>query len=229
MVAVSLAVAAAAPAAADTPDPIAPPGAPGHWLPSADWVMEHWLPYDERQLYRLLKISRAELVRHVSDDRRTVAQLARERGWKATDLAAKLVATRRGISPAKRRQLRRRALWTLTQGHLGQHMFAHSLHTNSLPAAYPRVFGVKRGEDFARLRLGGLSPYRIAARHGISQRRTRARAATVLRRSAHRGVARGDISGHQADVLVARQIEQLRRWLRSGGKHWHMPGGVNNH
>jgi hypothetical protein len=36
------------------------------------------------------------------------------------------------------------------------------------------------------------------------------------------------MSGHQANVLVARQVGQLRRWLRSGGNDWHMPGGINN-
>jgi hypothetical protein len=214
--------------AGDTPDPIAPPGAPGHWLPSSPWVMEHWLPYDERELYRLIGSSRTEIVDHLASDRRTVAELARERGWAIGELASKLMATRRGISAAKRRKLRQRAIWTLTQGHLGQHMFRHSLHTNSLPKAYPSIFGVEASKQFMRLRLSGLSPYRIANRHGISGRRVRARAATVLRRSARRGVARGEMSGHQANVLVARQVGQLRRWLRSGGKDWHMPGGINN-
>jgi len=38
------------------PDSEAPPGAPPHWIPSDEWVMQHW--------------------RHLRDDRRTIYQLA---------------------------------------------------------------------------------------------------------------------------------------------------------
>jgi hypothetical protein len=48
-------LAAAAPGAAQagpprSPDDLAPPDAPAHWLPPEPWVYNHWLPYDERRL-----------------------------------------------------------------------------------------------------------------------------------------------------------------------------------
>lgn len=205
------------------PDAIAPPGAPHHWLPSSEWVTEHWLPYDERDLRRLLRTSRAEMERQLADDRRTMAELARARGWTVRALAARLVARRRGVSSATRERLRRRAVWTLTQGHLGQHMFFHSLHTRSLPEAYRWIFGVRREEDFVRQRDAGLSPLRIGARHGRAASVVRARAIAILRRSARRGVARREVSRRQARLLLSRQRRQLPRWLRSGGR-WHRAG-----
>src|SRR5688500_13578112 len=122
-----------------SPDSEAPPGSPPHWLPSEPWVMQHWLPYDERRLYALLTIDRGELWRLLRDDTRSVAQLATERGWEPRILARELVRPWRGRlrEPARLRLLEERALSTLTQGHLAQHMFFHSLHQDALPSHSP--------------------------------------------------------------------------------------------
>src|SRR3954453_19358482 len=64
-----------------SPDSAAPRGAPAHWLPPEAWVYNHWLPYDETRLYRLLGITREGLWRQLRDDRRTLAQLAGRPGW----------------------------------------------------------------------------------------------------------------------------------------------------
>jgi hypothetical protein len=95
----------AAPAAAQAPGPAkpqtqsldseAPPGAPPHWLPNERWVMQHWLPFDEARLYALLHSSRGEVWRWLRDDTRTLADLARERGWDPQDLA-RARSSRRG-------------------------------------------------------------------------------------------------------------------------------------
>jgi hypothetical protein len=50
------------PAPARARDSDAPPGAPDTWLPDEAWVGEHWIPYDERDLYRVLEIDQAGLV-----------------------------------------------------------------------------------------------------------------------------------------------------------------------
>ena len=144
-----------------SPDSLAPPNAPAHWLPPEPWVYNHWLPYDERRLYRLLKITRSDLWQQVRDDRRTVAQLAARHGWKdPRALAAALVAPRRAaLGRAATERLEDRALRTLTQGHLAQHVFFHSLHQFSLPSAAPELFGVTDAA-FRRLRRVGAQPAR---------------------------------------------------------------------
>src|SRR3954449_5454450 len=105
----------------------APAHAPAHWLPPEAWVYNHWLPYDETRLYRLLGITRVGLWEQLRDDRRTLAQLAARHGWPdARRLAAALVAPEAGrVGPARLGVLRRRALRTVTQGHLAQHLFFH--------------------------------------------------------------------------------------------------------
>src|ERR1043165_4784064 len=62
-------------------DSEAPPNAPAHWLPPEAWVYNHWLPYDETRMYRLLGITRVGLWDQLRDDRRTLAQLAAHHGW----------------------------------------------------------------------------------------------------------------------------------------------------
>ena len=79
----TLAVLALLPAAAvaKSNDSLAPPDAPPHWLPPEAWVYNHWIPYDEGRLYRLLHITRDRLWLQLRDDHRNVAQLAARRGW----------------------------------------------------------------------------------------------------------------------------------------------------
>src|SRR4051795_4366928 len=116
----------AVPAAAHAADSHAPHGARGDWLPSDEWVMSQWLPYDEATLDHLLRTDRDELAAWL-DDRRTLGQLARRRGFHDTRaLARRLVAARGGhLSAARRRTLERRALDTLTQAHLPPHVLFH--------------------------------------------------------------------------------------------------------
>src|SRR3954451_3786480 len=124
-----------APAVKASFDSLAPPGAPAHWLPPEDWVYNHWLPYDEGRLYALLGVTRGDIWRQLRDDHHNLAELARAHGWPSPErLAAALVAPRAGeVSPATLRVLRARALRTITQGHLAQHLFFHSLHQFTIP------------------------------------------------------------------------------------------------
>jgi hypothetical protein len=41
-------------------DSAAPPGVTPRWLPCERWVMLHWVPYDEQQLFRMLGMSSAQ-------------------------------------------------------------------------------------------------------------------------------------------------------------------------
>ena len=197
-------------------DPEAPHHAPAHWLPNEEWVWQHWLPYDEGRLYGLLHITRGDLWRQMRDDSRTVMQLAERRGWKAGAgaLATALIAPRRArVSPARYRQLRSRARRTLTQGHLAQHIFFHSLHQGVIPDRAAQIFGVESTNALQRLRRAELSPLQIARLHGRSSEDTKAAAVAALRERARTGVRTGQIPAKQAAILLDRQLRQLPRWL----------------
>src|SRR4051794_11430972 len=119
-------------------DSEAPPGSPPHWLPNETWVMQHWLPYDETRLYALLGVTRGDTWRWLRDDTRNLAGLAALHGYADPHaLARALVAPWQGRlrDPARLALLESRALRTLTQGHLSQHIFFHSLHQNAIPDA----------------------------------------------------------------------------------------------
>ena len=198
--------------AAGAADTNAPAGARGDWLPGSEWVMSSWLPYDQSRLDTLLRTSPAELAVWL-DDRRTLGQLARRRGF--TDLralAARLVATRR-VSKARRRVLTRRALDTLTQAHLARHVLFHVYHTTALAPAAPRVFGVSQAR-FVRLRNVGWSPARIGASTHRSLDRLRHALTEFFVARGRRGVALGAMSPAQARALLAEQKAGLDLYLQ---------------
>jgi WD40-like Beta Propeller Repeat len=210
---VLLLLAGAAPASAQDSD--APEDAAPYWLPNEPWVMEHWLPYDEQRLHALLRTSRAGLWRYLADERRTVAAFARRRGWRPETLARELVEPWRDrVSKRRFEVLRSRALRTLTQGHLAQHLLFHSLHQGTLPAASSRVFGVRDAAEFADLRRAQLSALHIAALNGRGNGVVEHAATAALRATARRGVRAHAVTKRQARLLLARQLRYLPRWLR---------------
>src|SRR4051794_2972039 len=205
---VLLAALAVAPAAhAPSSASLAPGSAPAPWLPPEPWVYNHWLPFDERRLYRLVGIDRGDLWRQLRDDRRTVWQLARRHGWHSPrGLAHALVA------PQGNAVLRSRALRLLTQGHLAQHVFFHSLHQFAIASEAPKLFGVP-DIAFRALRRSELSPLAIGRLHGRSVGAIEAGAIAVLRERARFGVRTGQTPAAQAALLLHRQVSQLPRWL----------------
>jgi Tol biopolymer transport system component len=194
------------------PDSDAPPGSPPHWIPSEEWVMQHWLPYDEERLLELLRIDRTTLWRHLRDDRRTIAGLAARRGWPDPErLAAALVQDRRGALSAG--VLQSRALRTLTQGHLSQHILFHTLHQDAVPHRARETFGVGSTDELQRLRRLDIGPLQIARMNGHSRAHVERSARRALRERADAGVRGGALSRRQARLLLARQLRQLPRWL----------------
>jgi Tol biopolymer transport system component len=177
--------------------------------------MQHWVPFDEADLYRLLRADRYDVWRWLRDDTRNLAALAFERGWDPAVLADRLVAPWQETvrEPARLELLRRRALRVLTQGHLSQHILFHSLHEESVPGAAPDLFGVASREQFATLRRSELSPMQICRLNGLPADHARQRAAATLRAAAAQGVRRQAMPAAQARRLLARQLRQLPRWL----------------
>ena len=204
----------AGPARPASEDSLAPPNAPPHWLPPEAWVYNHWLPYDEGELYAALGVTRGRIWRQLRDDRRTVAELAAARGFGDPEaLATKLMAPRRAaLSPARYAVLHDRAVRTLTQGHMAQHLFFHSLHQFAIPSEAPDIFGVTDFR-FRELRRGELSPLQIARLHGRSPAVVQAKSAAVLRERIAAGVAEQGMTARQGRLLLTRQLSQLPRWL----------------
>src|SRR3954471_17585461 len=79
LAAVGLALLTAVPAGAGAADTHAPRGARLDWLPTDEWVMSGWLPFDEARLDAVVGTDHDELARWL-DDHRTLAQLARRHG-----------------------------------------------------------------------------------------------------------------------------------------------------
>jgi Tol biopolymer transport system component len=202
-------------AAAKSNDSLAPLDAPPHWLPPEAWVYNHWIPYDEGRLYRLLHINRDQLWLQLRDDHRNVAQLAARHGWRDPNrLAVALVAPWRGhVGAARLAVLRSRALRTLTQGHLAQHLFFHSLHQFAIPSRAPQIFGLTDAAFREVRRTLELSPLTIARLHGRSPARVEALSVAALRERARAGVAGHAVTARQARILLRRQVTQLPRWL----------------
>ncbi len=221
-----VAAATAAPAAAQVQLPAkpqtasldsdAPPGAPPHWLPNERWVMQHWLPYDEQRLYALLGVDRGVIWRQLRDDTRNLAQLAEQRGWEPSALARELVAPWRSElrDPDRLALLEKRALRTLTQGHLAQHIFFHSLHQEAIPSHATAIFGVASRAEWSTLRRSELSPLQICRLNGLPRGHAQEQAVATLREYADKGVARQSIPPAQAERLLSRQLRQLPRWLQ---------------
>ena len=197
-------------------DSNAPANAPAHWIPMGEpWVVNHWLPFDEERLFRLLRAPRAEIWRWLRDDHRSIDAFARRRGHSVVALTDALVAPRRSsVSPGQLAVLRARTLRVLTQGHLAQHIIFHSLHQTAIPNASPQLFGVRAKAAWDRLRIEEMSPVRIARLHGRTRAQVQSDCVALLRGLASAGVRRRETSQRQADLLLARQLRQLPRWLQ---------------
>lgn len=201
-------------AAPHSPDDLAPPDAPAHWLPPEPWIYNHWLPFDEQRLYRVLHVTRVQLWTQLRDDHRALAGLATRHGYPSpARLATRLVAGRSGLHrDVSRAELERRAVRVITQGHLAQHLFFHSLHQFAIPSAAPDIFGVTDAA-FRALRRRELSPLAIGRLHGRTPGFVQGQSIAVLRERIAAGTRAGDVSRAQARILLRRQLTQLPRWL----------------
>ncbi len=204
---------AAGPAQAQDSD--APKGALPHWLPTEQWVYQHWLPFDERRLYAVLGTSRAKIWRHLRDDKaHDLGQLARRRGLTLDEAARRLVQPRlRTVSRVLASRLISRARRTLDQGHLSQHLLFHSLHQLAIPDRATSIFGTPSKERYLALRRAEVSPMEIGRLYGRPQSSVQSRAARALRDAAASGVRSGAFTERQAAILLDRQLRQLPRFL----------------
>ncbi len=194
------------------PDPDAPAGAPGYWLPSDAWVMERWLPYSDAELMRQLGVD-PEQVRAWLRTGRNLAALARHKRLDPRRIARQLVEPARSrVSPGYLQELRRRAWKTFTQRHLMQHLLFHTLHTRSLSKAFESALGTS-WPDYHRLRARGLSLADMGARNGKSRGHVLRTFARVLRRAAAKGVRSSATTREQEHPWLRQQVEALPQYV----------------
>ena len=212
----ALLVTASAGAASGPPDPDAPAGAGGQWLPQEDWVMQRWLPFDEARLFRVLDTTRPAVEAWLDDDngRKSLEQLARRRGVSRKALVSRLVGPRRrGITSRQYKRLRARTTRVVTQSHLSQHILFHTFHQWAVREAARRTLGLSPRE-WRRLRGGpkGLSVVEIARRQGFPRDLLREPVLRSISRSYRRGVRVGAVSRAQARVQMAEQRWKIHFW-----------------
>jgi hypothetical protein len=195
-------------------DTHAPPGANDRWLPCEQWVMFHWLPFDERQLYAASGIKRHEFRKWIrDDDNHTLAGLIEKRGGDPRAIVAALMnPVKAHRSPEQFAELTRRANELMTQGHLSQHVFFHYFHDPLLAINSRAIFNIAPG-DYQRARLTGFSPAEIAIRGGVAPREAVRRAFVVLRANANQAVRRGEVTRSQSSFFLRRQRNWLGVWL----------------
>jgi hypothetical protein len=201
---------ASAPAARGA-DSLAPPGAPPHWLPSWNWVLNHWLPYDSETLYAALDTNDQELRAYFGGKQHevvpTLGELAQQRGWSRARLVRLLVEPWRGqVSRRRFQKLKRRTTLTITQGHLLQHMLFHPLHERPLYRRSEEILGADHQTVAALLRQG-LSRIEIGARFGRTEQQVIDATDRVLTETAWRGIR----NESTPETQMLRYLELQRR------------------
>jgi hypothetical protein len=195
-------------------DSQAPKGARGDWLPSSEWVMSSWLPFDEARLYDVLDTNRRDMATWLND-KRTLGQFGAKHGFRdQRKLADTLIAPRlRTASPAMRRTLRSRAMDMVTQAHLARHVMFHIYHTPAIPRHAQEIFGMG-SQAYRKLRDSAWSPQRIAAVGHRTFTQSRATLRSILVRRNDQAVRIGAMSRRQADTLLAHQDAGLDAYMR---------------
>jgi hypothetical protein len=110
--------------------------------------------------------------------------------------------------------VRSRALRTLTQAHLAQHVLFHRFHDPAIGLSARRLFGLGAA-DFQQARLIGRSPAELAAAHHRRRGWLARRAMDVLRSATLRGVRAGVMPPEQGRLLLRQRRRGLSHWLDS--------------
>jgi hypothetical protein len=215
MLAVAAVIAAAVGAPAGrTADTEAPPGAGKNWLPNEDWVIRHWIPFEERRLYSALGVRKHEVFKWLDDYDHTIAGLARLRGIDPNALIRRLVRPWKGR--VDRRQyllLRSRTRRTMTQSHLSRHLLFHVFHNRRIGDNARTIFGVSR-YTWWDMRRSGRTVMEVARRGKRSEREVLRELLPFLERELRAGVKRNMTPRRQARAFYATQRSKLRTWMR---------------
>ena len=172
-------------------------------------------PTTRRRLYALLGVTRGDIWRQLRDDRHNLAELPRRTaGRRPTGWRRRWSRPARRVAPATLRALPGRALRTITQGHLAQHLFFHSLHQFAIPSEAPDDLRRDRRASSARCAAASSARSTIGRVHGRSPAQVQALATAMLReRVARRRAQRRDAGAAGAGCCSRRQLAQVPRWL----------------
>jgi hypothetical protein len=201
-------------ATAQARDSNAPRGASNRWLPCEEWVMMHWIPYDENDFEKLTGVKSSRVLNWIRDDQHhRLRRLVERKGYTVDEAVDKLTAPRIGkVSDAKLAQLKKRTRDMLTQGHLSQHVLFHHFHDPVIGTHSRQIFGLTRGE-YTLARRHGFSPARMGWHTGRSKYQIKSAAIKVMRAEMRKAVKRGDISRSEASRFNHRQWRYANRWL----------------
>lgn len=194
------------------PDPDAPPGATADWLPDEDWVLQHWLPYTERHLWRVLRTDRLELQKSLRV--RPLAGLARKKHMSTRKVLRRLMEPVRREYPQRYRLLYERARRTFTQRHLMQHMLFHPLHHPKLSQYITEALGIGWLKIDA-LREQGNTLNEVAQLRGLDPVAFDQGGVDTIRDATDAALWRGAIPRRQARAYL-REVSRLLPKLWSG-------------
>jgi lambda repressor-like predicted transcriptional regulator len=205
--------AASAEAGPVRPDSEAPVGASASWLPAEDWVMQRWIPFDERALTSRLGMPSEDIAAALDRSGVSLQTLARRRGVRVQGLAGRLLASRQlpQGSPLWATLLARTRRM-LTQSHLTVHMLRHVFHTWTVTRDTQAIFGVGQGRFDALYFDQHRSMEEIAAEGGVGDATLKRRALAAAEHAGRMGVAAGVLSTRENRVLRARDRRLFRGW-----------------
>jgi hypothetical protein len=200
---------ASAPAAgAVRPDPGAPAGATADWLPDEPWVLEHWLPYRERDLLRIAGMTRADIRAEIG--RRALSEMLRRRRRSPEAVLSAVLRPVRREYPRAFAVLAERARRTFGHRHLLEHLLFHPLHNDSLHAYVPAALGIGWAE-IAALEGEGRTLVEVARSRGVSGADLLAGGVGTIDASLRRGLRERAIPRRQAREWGAEARCELRR------------------
>jgi lambda repressor-like predicted transcriptional regulator len=213
VIALALCHTASAAAGPVRPDSAAPAGASASWLPAEAWVMQRWVPFDERALNKRLGMSSEEIAAELDQSGISLQTLARRRGVHVEGLAGRLLASRRlPQGSSLRATLLDRTRRMLTQSHLTVHMLRHVFHTWTVTRKTQAIYGVTQERFDALYFDQHRSMEEIAAQGGVSAATLKRRALAAAERAGRIGVAAGALSASENRVLRARDRRLFRGW-----------------
>jgi hypothetical protein len=199
---------------ARTADTEAPPGAGKNWLPNEDWVIRHWIPFEERRLYAALGVRKQFVFKWLDDYDHTIAGLARLRGIDPNSLIHRLVRPWKGkVSRKQYLRLRSRTRRTMTQSHLSRHLLFHVFHNRRIGDNARTIFGVSK-YTWWDMRRSGRTVMEVARRGKRSERQVLRELLPFLERELRVGVKRDMTPRRQARAFYRTQRAKLRTWMR---------------
>jgi hypothetical protein len=194
-------------------DPGAPPGAGPTWLPSVDWVMDRWVPFNEDDLARALGFQTPYLAERVMGDHTTLTQIAHRQHRSVKAVEAALMRPWAGrATPAQRRRLRAHIRTMFTQPHLAVHMLRHPQHVDVTRAQWTRVFGIAPAAVNAEIASTGATRLQVALKHRRAGAPVKSDLRRIYAQIAQRGVRAREMLPSEARIVRAGEDRSLLTW-----------------